>query len=244
MVNLKILTENNQRYIWLEGYPNNYEILKMKYPRFYDRVLEMQAILKAQGDILNEIQIAYEIILNDMFIIHMDENSVSILESFLNIIPASHQTLDERKKILIAHFKGFGKISSKAIREISKEYNLEAETYFDEQDENLNFLLRIKLRVPRNSDEISNYVDNIKILDIRLPAHLKKFYDILFYSESRVGLAEISVFKYHFKHNQEAVDLSDAPDYFVDDDGNMLLDDGGNIIIDEDNGRSDTDVVW
>lgn len=225
--------------MWLEGDPNNYEILKLKYPRFYDRVLEMQAILKTQGFMLDEIQIAYEIVLNNMFIVYMDEKSVSTLESFLNIIPTRKQTLDDRKKILIAHFKGFGKISSKAIGEISKEYNLEAETYFDEQDENGNFLLQIKLKVPRYSDSISDYVENVRILDIRLPAHLKKFYDVVFETDSNIGLVEIPVLRYHFSHEAAGVNLDNAPIWLADDDGNMLLDDDGNVLIEE---RSDVDV--
>jgi hypothetical protein len=81
-------------------------------------------------------------------------------------------------------------------------------------------------------------------LDIRIPAHLYKIYHILFDSESKIGLAEISVFTYHFAHNQDKVDISDTPNYYIDDDSNMLLDDDGNIIIEEDTMEgSDIDVI-
>lgn len=239
MNKLHLRTECNQRYLWFEGNQNNYELIKSYYPRFYDRIYEMQEILKAQGKILDTAEIAFEIVLNNMFINYMDYDAVASLEEFLSIIPASNQTLDDRKKVLTAHFRGYGKISASVIKETSASYNLEAETYFDEQDENGNFLLRIKLKVPRYSDSISDYVENVRILDIRLPAHLKKFYDIVFETDSKIGLAQISVFRLHFQQHSEEIDYSNTPTWFVDDDNNMLLDDDGNILIEE---RSVVDV--
>lgn len=239
MNKLYLRTECNQRYLWFENNHNNYELIKSYYPRFYDRIYEMQEILKAQGKVLDAAEIAFEIVLNNMFINYMDYDAVASLEEFLSIIPASNQTLDDRKKVLTAHFRGYGKISASIIKETSSSYNLEAETFFDEQDENSNFLLRIKLKVPRCSDSVSDYVENVRILDIRLPAHLKKFYDIVFETDSKIGLAQISVFRLHFNQTSEEIDFSTAPVWFVDDDGNMLLDDDGNILIEE---RSGADV--
>lgn len=239
MNKLYLRTECNQRYLWFENNHNNYELIKSYYPRFYDRIYEMQEILKAQGKVLDAAEVAFEIALNNMFINYMDYNAVASLEEFLSIIPASNQSLDDRKKVLTAHFRGYGKISASVIKETSLSYNLEAETFFDEQDENGNFLLRIRLKVPRYSETISDYVENVRILDVRLPAHLKKFYDIVFETDSKIGLAQISVFRLHFSHTTEEFDYSSFPTWFVDDDGNMLLDDEGNILIEE---GSDVDV--
>lgn len=233
MNKLYLRTECNQRYLWFESNQNNYELIKSFYPRFYDRIYEMQEILKAQGKVLDAAEIAFEIVLNNMFINYMDYDAVASLEEFLSIIPASNQTLDDRKKVLTAHFRGYGKISASVIKETSASYNLEAETYFDEQDENSNFLLRVKLKVPRYSSSISDYVENVRILDIRLPAHLKKFYDIVFETDSKIGLAQISVFRLHFQQDSEEIDYSNAPTWYVDDDNNMLIDDDGNILIEE-----------
>ena len=72
-----------------------------------------------------------------------------------------------------------------------------------------------------------------------MPAHLKKFYDIVFETDSKIGLAQISVFRLHFQQNSEEIDYSNTPTWFVDDDNNMLLDDDGNILIEE---RSVADV--
>lgn len=239
MNKLYLQTECNQRYLWFDLDMCNYDLMKSYYPRFYDRIYEMQEILKAQGKALDEAQIAFEIVLNNMFIDYMDENAVSLLEEFLNIIPLSNQSLDDRKKVLTAHFRGYGKISSTVIKETSQSYNLEAETYFDEQDDNKNFLLRIKLRVPRDTKTISDYAENIRILDIRLPTHLKKFYDVVFETDSIIGLAQISVFRLHFEQQSEEIDISNAPTWYVDDSGNMLIDDNGNILVKE---RSVDDV--
>lgn len=239
MTELRLQTESNQRYLWFELSHDNYEYIKRNYPRFYDRFYEMQEILKAQGRILDDIEIAFEIVLNNMFINYMDEDTVSDLEAFLNIIPLNSQSLSDRKKVLTSHFKGYGKLSASTIKETSAAYNLEAETLFDERDEEGNFILRIKLHVPRDSDNISDYVENIKILDVRIPAHLKKIYDVLFDTDSNIGLVEIPVFRYHFSHDAEGVNLDNAPTWLADDDGTMLLDDKGNVLIEE---RSDVDV--
>ncbi|MBR1532704.1 MAG: DUF2313 domain-containing protein [Eubacterium sp.] len=231
MNSLRIKTENNQRYLWFDG-SENYTLLKSFYPRFYDRILEMQEILKAEGSFIDEAQIAFEIVLNNMFINYMDEDAVKGLEDFLGIIPLSKQTLDDRKEVLISHFRGYGKMSSNRIAETSEKYNLTAETTFDEQDSADNFLLRIKLYVPKNSDEISDYDNCIKTLEVRLPAHLKRFYEVIFDTDSKVGIAFVSVLYASIEHESEEADVDNLA-YFVDELGDMLLDEDGNVLLDE-----------
>lgn len=231
MNSLRIKTENNQRYLWFDG-SENYPLLKSFYPRFYDRILEMQEILKAEGSFIDEAQLAFEIVLNNMFINYMDEDTVEELESFLNIVPLSNQSLEERKEVLTSHFRGYGKMSSERIADTSEKYNLTAETTFDEQDENDNFLLRIKLYVPKNSDEISDYDNCIKTLEIRLPAHLKRFYEVIFEHDSGIGIAQITTLRVNLSHSSAEVQV-DNYTYFVDELGDMLLDEDGNILLDE-----------
>lgn len=108
---INISEEARQRILWFENHHLNYEVIKTYYPKFYDRIKEMQAILFAQGYMLDEIEMALEVVLNNMFIISMDERNVSELEKFLNITPLAYQTLDDRKNVLLSHFRGNGSIS-------------------------------------------------------------------------------------------------------------------------------------
>lgn len=232
-MDLYVKTENNQRYLWFEENASNYELLKSFYPRFYDRILEMQEILKAEGSFIDEIQIAFEIVLNNMFIKYMDEDTVEKFEEFLNIQPLPYQSLDERKEILGFHFRGYGKMSESGIKDAASKYNIIAETYFEEKDTADNFILRIKLYVPAEVED-TNYSDCINILEIRLPAHLKTLYEVIFSDiDTKWAVAMVSVFKTSYEHQTEEASLENLPTWFIDDDDNLLLDDFGNILIEE-----------
>ena len=231
MITLKLDEKANQRLLWFLQ-QDNYEELKKQYPAFYNEILEMQEILKANVHFLDQAALAFEIALNNMFIPYMDETTVTRLEEFLSIVPSEVQTLDDRKSVIAAHFKGYGKISRTEVQNISEQYNINAESFFNEQDSEGNYLLRIKLNIPNDTGKISKYVENINILDIRLPAHLKKFYDIVFTSLSDVSLVEISVNQLTFNHESD-IRVSEFVKWFVDELGEMLVDENGNVLIDE-----------
>ena len=107
----ELSTEARQRILWYDNHHMNYEVMKTYYPKFYDRIKEMQAIIYAQGYMLDEAEMAIEIVLNNMYIISMDEKNVSDLETFLSIVPRQYKTLDDRKNVLLSHFRGNGSIS-------------------------------------------------------------------------------------------------------------------------------------
>lgn len=229
----KIILEktSGQKFMWYQENIPTYEVLMSYVPKFFENIYEIKKIYEAQGKMIDNAQAAFEVALNNMFIPTMDERNVEALENFLSIVAKSDASLDDRKLELLNHFRGYGKISADVIKETSKNYNLDASVNFDEQDEQDNFILRIKLQVPNNSTSISDYVGNIKTLDIRLPAHLKKLYTICFSTSSKIGLAEISVLKLHFFHECKEVTLEDVPDVLIDDASNILLDDYGNVLI-------------
>ena len=81
MITLKLDEKANQRLLWFLQ-QDNYEELKKQYPAFYNEILEMQEILKANVHFLDQAALAFEIALNNMFIPYMDETTVTRLEEF------------------------------------------------------------------------------------------------------------------------------------------------------------------
>ena len=102
---------------------SSYEELISYYPRYYRDVLEMVAILNAQGKLLDDAKAQIEQNYLNNFIEYMDEAAISDLEEFLEIHNDGTKTLDERKKIVKPYFAGFGRISSTTIKEMIAAYS-------------------------------------------------------------------------------------------------------------------------
>lgn len=167
---INISEESNQRILWYENHHINYEVMKSYYPKFYDRIKEMQAILFAQGYMLDEIEMALEIVLNNMFIISMDERNVSELEKFLNITPLAYQTLDDRKNVLLSHFRGNGSISMSELESaVATVCDGKCEGELFTIDEKKNRGIRLKISLSDMRVNIENVISTIRL---HIPAHL------------------------------------------------------------------------
>jgi hypothetical protein len=113
-------------------FTSNYEELITYYPKFYRDVLEMQAILKAEGKMLDAFMDGVSTIFDDCFIDTMDEQTLSQLEDFLNIKLYKTRTLEERRRLLKTFFVGHGKLSAEQIAQTVAAYtNSEVDVYFE-----------------------------------------------------------------------------------------------------------------
>mgnify|MGYP002238127294 CR=1 FL=1 len=83
---------------------SSYEELISYYPRYYRDILEMVAILNAQGKLLDDAKAHIEQNYLNNFIEYMDEAAITDLENFLKIHNDDAKTLDERKKIIKPYF--------------------------------------------------------------------------------------------------------------------------------------------
>ena len=108
----------------LFNYPweSNYAELVTFYPRFYANVLEMQAVLQAEGVALDEFMENAQRVFDDAFIDTMDEDTVSQLEDFLKLKLYKQRTLEERKRLLKTLFVGHGRLSADLIRQTVSAY--------------------------------------------------------------------------------------------------------------------------
>lgn len=150
---------------------SSYEELISYYPRYYRDVLEMVAILNAQGKLLDDAKAQIEQNYLNNFIEYMDEAAISDLEEFLEIHNDGTKTLDERKKIVKPYFAGFGRISSTTIKEMIAAYSdATADVRLEPFDEAGNNMLYIDLTCGQGATVLIN--DVLNMLSKKIPAHI------------------------------------------------------------------------
>lgn len=150
---------------------SSYEELISYYPRYYRDVLEMVAILNAQGKLLDDAKAHIEQNYLNNFIEYMDEAAITDLENFLKIHNDDAKTLDERKKIIKPYFAGFGRISSTTIKEMIAAYSdATADVRLEPFDEAGNNMLYIDLTCGQGATVLIN--DIMNMLSKKIPAHI------------------------------------------------------------------------
>lgn len=150
---------------------SSYEELISYYPRYYRDLLEMVAILNAQGKLLDDAKAQIEQNYLNNFIEYMDEAAISDLEEFLEIHNDGTKTLDERKKIVKPYFAGFGRISSTTIKEMIAAYSdATADVRLEPFDEAGNNMLYIDLTCGQDATVLIN--DVLNMLSKKIPAHI------------------------------------------------------------------------
>lgn len=149
---------------------SNYEELITYYPKFYREVLEMRAILEAEGKLADDIEDSIEQVFNNCFIDTADEDTISKLESFLMIQAIPNRSVQERRMYIKSHFISVGKISASSIANMIKAYTGgDSKISFEPYDDENNNCLYIDLPY----FEGTLYAKDIeKIIDKTVPAHI------------------------------------------------------------------------
>lgn len=216
--------------LYRKDYPTSYEEIISHYPMFYRDVLEMRAIIEADGRALDELDDNINLLLDNAFLQTADEPTIARLEAFLGITPDDNATVEERRQTLWQYYIGFGKISASKLKALLFPFTeSESSITFAPADVAMNNLLRIVL--PRGSTKRISELDIMKLLARRLPAHIWYGLEVV-YSESAplffgictTYLSEISI---------DAVeeDVS-AIAYFADELEALLIDEVGAILTD------------
>lgn len=153
------------------GWACNYDELITFYPRFYRTVFEMEAILRSEGHIMDQIEDGFNKAVGNMFIDEADEGTIASLEKFLRLSLKKERTLEERRRLVRSFFAGNGKISQSSIRETIKAYT-GADTNCellpcDEAGNN-----RLYINFERGQNETLFYSDIVQILERMIPAHI------------------------------------------------------------------------
>jgi hypothetical protein len=153
-------------------YPNNYEELKTYYPRYYDEVFEMKAILEAEGKLADDLEASIEQVFDDCFIDTADETTIRKLEEFLFLGLYKQRSLEERRRLVKSFFVGSGKLSASMISEMISAYTGASVTVtFEPFDEARNNKLSIEF--DRGSGRQLYMSDILTLLEKRIPAHIE-----------------------------------------------------------------------
>lgn len=151
--------------LYPNGFPSVYEELKTFYPVFYRDVFEMDAIWRAAGGKLDEIEAGVDAVANDTFISMMDAAALSDMEAFLDIAPNKNRTLEVRRKLVASYFVGANHIGAPEIKELVRGYSGDTpEVKFSKGR------IYVCISPPDESSFLSS--DIIECLLRKIPAHL------------------------------------------------------------------------
>ena len=135
-------------------------------PDYYDGVYEMEAIMHAQGGVLDEMDDRQMRTLLNEFVIKTDIHGISVFEDQIGVIPEPGDTLQDRQNRVLMRLLPPHPITLRYLREVFKTLKIPAEVSV--------FRPKREAIVEANKGEISNkQINNVKyILNVYLPANM------------------------------------------------------------------------
>ena len=135
-------------------------------PDYYDGVYEMEAIMHAQGGVLDEMDDRQMRTLLNEFVIQTDLRGISVFEDQIGVIPEPGDSLQDRQNRVLMRLLPPHPITIRYLRELFKTLKIPAEVYVIRP--------RREAVVEANKGEITNkQIDNVKyILNVYLPANM------------------------------------------------------------------------
>ena len=135
-------------------------------PDYYDGVYEMEAIMHAQGGVLDEMDDRQMRTLLNEFVIQTDLRGIAVFEDQIGVIPEPGDTLQDRQNRVLMRLLPPRPITIRYLRELFKTLKIPAEVYVIRP--------RREAVVEANKGEITNkQIDNVKyILNVYLPANM------------------------------------------------------------------------
>ena len=162
-----------------------YDELISFYPDYYREIREMQAILRAQGALLDGIVEAIDVIIDNSFVTSATEDMIERLESFLEIVPYSSD-LAERRQNVLSYFIGFGHVSATQIKALIRAFTKEdTSVSFNLKDNNDNYILELHIKKKHGVNPDWDVI--YRLLDNRIPAHITTS-RVLIYPAPELGL--------------------------------------------------------
>lgn len=141
------------------------------YPHFYRNVKELVAINETMALQLDKIMDCGQKVLDDSNITTADESIIKFFEDIIGIGYSSLRTLEERRRLVLAYYNIFGKVSASKIKNAIMYYTgAEVEIRFTKKDEKGNYILEIEC-VRGTISRL--FLDDIALLCKKIiPAHL------------------------------------------------------------------------
>lgn len=211
-----------------------YEELKSYFPRWYADIAEMDALWHTWGALLDHLQADIQTVLDNYFITSCDDETIEFWENFIGVRMGSNLSLEQRRRILMTLFAGFGKCSKSKIQQLfQKLTGTEADIEFSEIDAQHNQALQVWVDIENSANW--NPVDVEFVLDRVVPAHIRR--DTHYWLEigGTLGLF-FGMAVYSFEKATMKMEPFDSAslnaDILTDELDNMLMDEIGIIIFD------------
>lgn len=148
-----------------------YDELITFYPRFYREVLEMDAILRAEGGLADGVQDGIERLLLNNFVETADEATLNTLMDYYGVAVTSTQTAAEKRGLVKMCLIGEGKVSSSLIKDMLAAYtNAETVISFEPFDDEGNERLVVHCVIPDGEKFVLSDVKSI--IEKKIPAHI------------------------------------------------------------------------
>ncbi len=88
------------------------------YPSVISAIKEFQAIIDSESQEFEAQYTAKEDVLNNAYLLTMDENRIKQWERSLGIVPVANSTLEDRRDTIVARIRGQGKLNTQLINSI------------------------------------------------------------------------------------------------------------------------------
>lgn len=211
------------------AHENNYEELITNYPMFYREVLEIRAILEADGRVLDDSVKEINRVIDNAFIDAADNTTIERLEKFLRITPEATSSYEARRRNIKLYFTGFGKISASKLKDMLFPFTeTEPNITFAPADEDGNNLLAFE--IPRGEKRQFSSADLMDLLARRIPAHLWYGVTVIHSEENKLYFGTATILLQEMGISCVS-DEDPAISYLADELGNTLTDELGNILI-------------
>lgn len=94
------------------------ERMNSYYPTVIQKITEFQAIIDSEYPEFEDLAVTQEQIINNAYLLTMDENRIGEWEKILGIKPIENSSLSDRRETIIARIRGQGKLNTTLINNI------------------------------------------------------------------------------------------------------------------------------
>lgn len=136
-------------------------------PDYYDGIYEMEAIMHAQGGVLDELEAKQVRLLLNQFVTQSDAQGIAVFENQVGIKPAPSDTLQMRQNKVLMRLLPPRPITIRYMRELFATLKIPATIKID-------YPKRDAIVEAKSADITAKQIGNVKyLLNIYLPANMK-----------------------------------------------------------------------
>lgn len=136
------------------------------YPPVIRGVRDFKAIIDSESPEIENLDIAKTNVLDNAYLSTMDEHRIKQWESVLGIVPVKDSTIEDRRDVILARFRGHGKLNTALIQSIVNTFTGGSATAYIS-----NSVLWITITAPPNNKDYK-FANVEQELRRKVPAHL------------------------------------------------------------------------